>query len=180
MSEKIYNVDVPEENKLLRMKMPVFDFTKYSGKEINDLIDRMKSAMHVARGIGLSANQIGLPFRVFVGQIPAQHGRPKFYAIFNPEIEKSSEEVDAFEEGCLSAPGLYGDVKRPEEIVLRGFDKKGKPVKIKAWGLLARMFQHEVDHLNGTVFIDKATGLHKVDMSHGVPMADERWAEARD
>jgi peptide deformylase len=65
-----------------------------------------------------------------------------------------------FEEGCLSIPGKWGDVERAEQIVLSGFNKMGKPVKVKAWGLLARVFQHEVDHLNGKLFIDRAKKVY--------------------
>ena len=112
--------------------------------------------MKKADGIGLSANQIGLDFKVFVAQADG-----KFYAIFNPKILKSSEERAAMEEGCLSVPEVFGTVIRPAKIVLEGFDKNGKKLKIKAWGLLARIFQHEVDHLNGKLFIDKAEKLYK-------------------
>ena len=80
MTDKVYNVDVPAEDKLLRSKMPAFDFSKHSAKEIQELVNRMKRAMHAARGIGLSANQIGLPYAMFVGQVPAQGGDiPRFF-----------------------------------------------------------------------------------------------------
>ena len=119
--------------------------------------------MREALGIGLSANQIGLDFRVFVAEIPTPQNKPKFYAIFNPKIKKASKEKISLEEGCLSVPAVYGDVERAEKIVLTGQDKNGKRIKIKAWGLLARVFQHEVDHLEGKLFIDKAKNIHKLD-----------------
>ncbi len=117
--------------------------------------------MRAARGVGLSANQIGLPHRMFVAEIPSQDGILKFYAVFNPTIEKYSKEQDFLEEGCLSVPGTYGEVKRSLEVVLKGLDKNGKVVKMKAWGLLAHVFQHEVDHLDGKLFIDKAREVHE-------------------
>jgi peptide deformylase len=173
-SDEIYRIEIPEEAKLLRMKMPKFDFSKHDAKEIRALVARMKRAMLAARGIGLSANQIGLKLRMFVGQVPDANGSLKFYAVFNPEIQKVGTEKSAFEEGCLSIPGVYGETMRPDEVVLTGFDKNGKPLKIKAWGLLAKMFQHEVDHLNGIVFADHATDLHHVDLEGRVHAVD-RW-----
>ena len=116
----------------------------------------MRRIMHAANGIGLSANQIGLEFSVFVAEVPGANGELKFYAVFNPKIEKMENGIIAFEEGCLSIPGKWGQVDRAERIVLSGFSKMGKPVKVKAWGLLARVFQHEVDHLNGRLFVDRA------------------------
>ena len=152
----IWIVDNKEENKLLRKKMADFDFSKNDKKDIKKLIDKMKDAMKKANGIGLSANQIGLDLNVFIAQ-----AENKFYAIFNPKITKYSDTIMEMEEGCLSVPEVFGTVDRPEKVTLEGFDKNGKKIKIKAWGLLARIFQHEFDHLNGTVFIDKATDLHK-------------------
>ena len=162
MTDSIFLLDDPKQVGVLRAATKPYDFSAQPAAETRMLIDRMKRAMHTAQGIGLSANQIGLSLRVFVGQIPSHQGKPKFYAIFNPKITWKSDDLDTFEEGCLSIPGVYGAVKRHEKIVLEGFDKHGKPVKIKAWGLLARMFQHEVDHLDGKVFTDIATNVHPV------------------
>jgi peptide deformylase len=167
----IWTVDDKKEEAFLRKKTKPFTFrgdgsvevagTVLSKKEINDLILRMKKIMHAANGIGLSANQIGLEYRLFVAQVQSSQGENKFYAIFNPEFEKMSAEKETMEEGCLSVPGVYGDMTRPREVTLKGFDKAGRAVKIKAWGLIARVFQHEVDHLNGTLFIDKAKNLSR-------------------
>lgn len=122
----------------------------------------MRSIMRNANGIGLSANQVGLDMQFFIAEIPQRNKGPKLYAIFNPVITSVSKEQNAMEEGCLSVPKLSGLVSRPKEVVLTGFDKHQKPVKIKTGGLLAKIFQHEVDHLNGTVFIDKAVNVHEV------------------
>jgi peptide deformylase len=119
----------------------------------------MRQIMRAADGVGLSANQIELPYRLFVAQVPDSQGRLKFYAIFNPEIVKISKKTELFEEGCLSTPSQYGLVPRPTQLTLKGFDMNGKKIKIKAWGLLARVFQHEVDHLNGKLFIDRTKNI---------------------
>jgi peptide deformylase len=148
-----------KDDKFLRQKTVDFDFSKFSKKEINDLIQEMKKTMIAANGIGLSANQIGLKWKVFVAQVPATEGNSKFYALFNPSIIKTSEDEIFYEEGCLSVPGKYGEVKRPRYIIIKAQDKNGRPVKIKAWGILARVFQHEIDHLNGGLFIDKAKNI---------------------
>jgi peptide deformylase len=161
----IWKIDDKKQEKFLRKKVHNFDFSKFTKKESADLIVRMRKAMRAANGIGLSANQIGLDLNVFVAEVSDVDGGMKFYAIFNPKFEKISEEKVIFEEGCLSVPGTWGDVERPERVVLSGFDKFGKPVKIKAWGLLARVFQHEMDHLSGKLFIDRTKKLHKAEMT---------------
>lgn len=157
---------ITKENKegegFLRKKTKPFPFEKLGKKEIDDLLRKMRLSMKKANGIGLSANQIGLEWSVFIAQVPDTNGSLKFYSIFNPEIEKFSKETSEAEEGCLSVPKTYGPVARAERITLKGQDKNGKPVKIKAWGLLARVFQHEVDHLSGKLFIDKAGSIYKL------------------
>ncbi|MEK7147201.1 MAG: peptide deformylase [Patescibacteria group bacterium] len=143
------------EEKFLRRPARLFDFSKFSKKEIGELIKKMRKEMKIAQGIGLSANQIGLDFKVFVAEAPSETGAVKFYAVFNPAIKSFSKEIFEIEEGCLSVPNFYGKVKRPAKIVLSGFDKNNKKITIKAWGFLARVFQHETDHLNGILFTDK-------------------------
>jgi len=152
---------LPQEEAVLRSKAKEFEFTELSLMEIRDLVVHMRSVMRKARGVGLSANQIGLPYRLFVAEVPDGHGSTKFYAIFNPKLEKL-EDKELMDEGCLSVPGVYGQVERYEKLILKGQDAKGKPVKIKAWGLLAQVFQHELGHLNGELFIDKAKQLYEV------------------
>ena len=146
---RIYKVTNKNEAKILRIKVKDFDFKKFTPKEIRALIKRMREAMEKADGIGLAANQIGLDMKVFVAQVEG-----KFYAIFNPEITKTSKEAEIGVEGCLSVPGITEEVARSYRVTLKGLDKSGKKITIKAWGLLARVFQHETDHLNGKLFID--------------------------
>jgi peptide deformylase len=163
MVPEIVTVAQKKDEKFLRKKTVPFVFKNFDKKEINALVMRMRRIMHAANGIGLSANQIGLDFAVFVAEVPDSKGGTKFYAVFNPKIEKMQTGIVSFEEGCLSIPGKWGDVERAEQIVLSGFNKMGKPVKVKAWGLLARVFQHEVDHLNGKLFIDRAKKVYSAE-----------------
>jgi len=173
---KIITVENKRDAKFLRQKTAKFDFSKFSKAEIRELIKQMREIMTEAIGIGLSANQLGLNLRLFAVQIsdkPLKRDKDnkrilpppeemKFYAIFNPEIKKFSKEKIVMEEGCLSVPGVFGLVERPEKITLVGQDRYGKKIKIKAWGLLAKVFQHEVDHLNGILFIDKTKKIYKL------------------
>ncbi len=174
---KILVVDKKDEEKFLRKQTIPFDFRAFTRKEIDALVKQMREMMIKANGIGLAANQVGLNFRIFVAQIPKGDTEgdikklsrvdTKFYAIFNPEIVKISGEKNMLEEGCLSVPDIYGNVMRCDKITIEGFDKTGKKIKIKAWGILARVFQHEIDHLNGVLYIDKAKNISKVSTVKG-------------
>lgn len=157
----IQNASNKNEVKVLRSKAEHFDFDKISKKEISELVKNMRDTMRKANGVGLAANQVGLNFNAFVAEIPSSDGGSKFYAVFNPVLEKYGNDSATMEEGCLSVPGIFGEVERPEKVVLNYEDKNGKPQKIKAWGLLARVFQHEVDHLNGKLIIDRAKRIIK-------------------
>jgi peptide deformylase len=159
--DEILKIEDKKSEKFLRQKKAKFDFKEHSPKEIRTLIKSMRETMKLADGIGLSANQIGLPFRLFVAQVPDTQGKPKFYAVFNPEITKIFKESEILEEGCLSVPETWGPVERHYRLTLEGQDMNGKKIKIRAWGLLARVFQHEMDHLNGGLFTDKAEKLYK-------------------
>lgn len=174
MHEKIVTISKKEGEKFLRRKTlpfsfspkgePVVDGKTFARGEFSKLVLEMRKIMKAANGIGLAANQIGLPYRMFVAQIPAARGgEDKFYCVVNPELEKMSVEKASAEEGCLSVHGIYGTVERSEKVTLKGLDKFGKPLKIKAWGLLARVFQHEVDHLDGKLFLDRASETYKVE-----------------
>ncbi|MBI5152949.1 MAG: peptide deformylase [Parcubacteria group bacterium] len=143
-------------------------FLRKKTKEVSDpraitrgFISDMKKTMIAANGIGLAANQIGEECKVFV----AIHAG-KFYTLINPEIIKSSAEEEEAEEGCLSVPMVYGPVKRAARVTIEGTDMRGKLVKIKAVGLLARIFQHEMDHLNGKLFIDRAKNTYRIEPEH--------------
>lgn len=135
-------------------------------KNLQTVIDDMVETMRDAPGVGLAAPQIGLSERLIVVEYyehdddEEKEGAPKkLFAVINPEIVKTSEEMIVGVEGCLSIPGLLGEVERHAEVQVRGLNRHGKPVKIKAKGWLARIFQHEVDHLNGVLFPDRATRI---------------------
>jgi len=128
------------------------------GPVLQRLADDMLETMRDEPGIGLAANQVGVLQRVIVVELPKYDDEPrsgKTYAVVNPKIIKASREQEEMEEGCLSVPGLVGDVWRSVEVTVKGRNIKGKPIRIKARDLLARVFQHEIDHLNGILFIDR-------------------------
>jgi len=154
---KIHTIHNKLEEKILRTPCAPFDFKKFSKEEIRELIKAMRLMMIEANGIGLAANQIGLNISVFVAR-----NDDKFYAIFNPRLTDQGEEKFLLEEGCLSVPGTYGTVERFDKVVLEGQDKNGKKIKIKAWGLLAHIFQHEVGHLQGQLYIDIAKSVKHI------------------
>lgn len=147
----ILTIEKKQNEKFLRQPTQPFDFARHTKKEIRELVKTMRQTMKAAEGVGLSANQIGLNVSLFVAQV-----ENKFYAIFNPKVVKRADGEMEAEEGCLSVPEKYGMVPRAEKIWLEGQSPDGKKIKIKAWGFLARVFQHEVDHLNGKLFIDHA------------------------
>ncbi len=155
----ILTIKNKEEAHTLRAKVAPFDFARYTKPQITELLRTMRAAMTAAAGVGLAANQIGLNISIFVALV-----NNKFYAVFNPSITEISKETETTDEGCLSVPGAYGPTPRAVKVTLTGQDRAGRVIKIKAWGLLARVFQHEVDHLNGVLFIDKARDLRKYEI----------------
>ncbi len=135
-------------------------------KNLKTLVDDMVETMREAPGVGLAAPQIGLSQRLIVVEYyehevdeeeENEDVPKKVWAILNPEIIKASEETLIGIEGCLSIPNLVGEVERHASIQVKGLNRHGKPMKIKAEGWLARIFQHEIDHLNGVLFTDRAT-----------------------
>ena len=133
-------------------------------KNLKTLIEDMVETMREAPGVGLAAPQIGLSDRIIVVEYyereedeENEDAPKKVWAVINPEITKSSEETLMGVEGCLSIPGLVGEVERHAEVQVKGLNRHGKPMKIKAHGWLARIFQHEIDHLNGVLFTERAT-----------------------
>jgi peptide deformylase len=138
------------------------------GPELIKLLDDMVETMREAPGVGLAAPQIGVSQRVIVvefGDEEEEEVPRKLYMLVNPEISRLSPEVLLGTEGCLSIPGFLGDVDRSVEITVRGLNRSGKPVKIKAKGWLARIFQHEIDHLDGILFTDRAEKVWKVEQA---------------
>jgi peptide deformylase len=123
---------------------------------IKRLIDDMIETMREAPGVGLAAPQVGVPLRVIVVEY-----EDELYSVVNPEIVQSTGEITD-EEGCLSAPNWQGPVSRATNVLVKGRDRNGKEVRIKAEGWLARIFQHEVDHLDGVLFLDKVHDKSKI------------------
>lgn len=117
-----------------------------------ELLDNMAETMYAAPGVGLAAPQVGILQRIVVIDVEDEHG---LIELINPVITEYSREELIMEEGCLSIPGRSGKVKRPARVTVRALDRKGKEFELKAEGYLARAIQHEVDHLDGILFIDK-------------------------
>ncbi|MCS6906355.1 MAG: peptide deformylase [Anaerolineales bacterium] len=131
---------------------------------LQSLIEDMIETMRAAPGVGLAAPQVGVPLRLIVieyGEDENSDAPPKLYVMANPEILRASSETELGVEGCLSIPGFVGEVERAAEILVRGQNRFGKPTKVKAKGWLARIFQHEIDHLNGILFIDRTDKVWK-------------------
>ena len=135
---------------------PVTDITP----EIQQLIDDMVQTMYAAPGVGLAATQVGVPLRIFVADISIGRTTGQLLTFVNPEWV-TREGMQLEDEGCLSVPGFNATVARPARAVLKGLDREGRPQEIEATGLLARCFQHEMDHLEGTLFVDRLRGLQK-------------------
>ena len=143
---------VEEASKVLRTPPEVFDFE--NPPESPELIaEKMSEAMERFGGIGLSANQVGLPYRMFVMRT-ADAG---IKAFFNPELLKVSQETDLLKEGCLSFPDIYLMIKRSKVVELKYFDSEGEEHIITLDGIGARCVQHEIDHLNGIIFLQRAS-----------------------
>ena len=128
---------------------------------IRAFIDDMVDTMHDAPGIGLAAIQIGAPQRIVVIDLAKKDEPPQVQYFVNPEVVWSSEEKSVYEEGCLSIPEYYEEVERPARIRARFLDRDGQEREIEAEGLLATALQHEIDHLNGVLFIDHISRLKR-------------------
>jgi len=134
---------------------------------VHRLIDDMIETMQQVNGVGLAAPQIGVPLRVVVLQMPEEEP----VAIINPKMVKRSGEREVVE-GCLSLPGYAGEIKRSNSVTVKGLDRQGKAIRIKATGLMAQALEHELDHLNGSLYIDHIEGedkLHQIE-----PETDDR------
>lgn len=139
-------------------------------EEVRRLMDDMLETMYAADGVGLAAPQIGVSRRIIVVDVREPELPP--FGLVNPVVVSRGEEVDRGEEGCLSIPGLRDIVERSAEVVVEGLDREGNPRRIEANGLLARALQHEVDHLDGILFVDRVTPLKR-------QMLLKRWQKVR-
>jgi peptide deformylase len=128
--------------------------------DIDMLITDMIETMYAAPGIGLAAPQIGVPLRIFVVDTSIGRDARALYVLVNPEwVERDGVQLE--EEGCLSVPGFNATVVRPQRAVVKGLDRDGNPQQVEGTGLLARAFQHEMDHLDGTLFVDRLRGIKR-------------------
>jgi peptide deformylase len=145
-------------DKRLRLKSEPVDGID---KDVRALIDDMFETMYDAPGIGLAAIQIGIPKRVITMDL-AKKDEPKAPQVFiNPEVTWKSDEKATYEEGCLSIPEYYEAVERPSAVKVKFLDLEGKPHEVEASGLLATCLQHEIDHINGVLFIDHISKLKR-------------------
>jgi len=143
--------------------------------EIEVLIDDMIETMREAPGVGLAAPQVDVSSRVIVIEYSEQSEDPdivpeppKLYVVVNPEIVRKSPKTVFGNEACLSIPGYFGEVERSESVTVKGLRRDGKHFRIKAKGWLARIFLHEIDHLDGVLFIDRATQVWRIEEQEDV------------
>jgi len=162
----------------LRIEIYPTEVLRTKGREIEvneetrAVAARMIELMRGAEGIGLAAPQVGLSWRLFVAHVPVHEDDPVGAEIacnsenpqvfFNPEIVEFSNDLEPYDEGCLSLPGITGEVRRPSTVTMRAFDIEGKVVELRATGLLARCWQHEIDHLDGVLILDKMSQMSRL------------------
>ena len=142
-------------------------------KDLQTLIDDMVETMREAPGVGLAAPQVGVSTRLIVVEYQQDEeddeSPRKLFVVLNPEIVSASEEVETGVEACLSIPRIQGEVERNLKIVVKGLNRQGKPIKLKLSGWMARIFQHEIDHLEGVLFTDRATKAWRVKDEEEIP-----------
>jgi len=142
---------------LKRAAVPVKDING----ELQTLIDDMIETMYTAPGIGLAAPQVDVSKRLVVADVSLREEEDTpLIILINPEVVHADGDIES-EEGCLSLPGVVTSVKRAERVLIRGYDRKGNPIEIESEGLLSRVLQHEIDHLNGTLLIDRMSPIKR-------------------
>jgi peptide deformylase len=157
---------------LRRKAHKVSDF----GSEFQTLVDDIVETMRQAPGVGLAAPQVAQSIRLIVveyGDEENEETPPKLYVIANPEITRTSQDTLVGTEGCLSIPGIQGDVERFVSMTVKGLNRHGRPITVKAKGWLARIFQHEIDHLDGVLFVDRAEKLWHAEEHQGQVMPEK-------
>jgi peptide deformylase len=159
---------ITPRNPILRKK--AHRVNNFDDPKLQQLIDDMVETMLAAPGIGLAAPQVAISQRVIVVRLPDDEESKEEYGddagvlhiVLNPEIVRASDKMADGVEACLSIPGYYGTVNRHTSVTVRGYDRNGKKLRIKAKNWLARVFQHEIDHLDGVLFIDRATEIWRM------------------
>jgi peptide deformylase len=138
--------------------------------DVRRLVDDLFETMRAARGVGLAANQVGVPRRVAVVDVGEDDPPP--VVLINPVIVERGAELETVEEGCLSIPEIFGDVERPARVVVEALDRDGTPYRVEGTGYKARAIQHEIDHLDGILFLDHLSAVKR-----GLLLA--KWKKAR-
>lgn len=136
------------------------------GDELQELVDDMIITLQEASGAGLAAPQVNVSQKVILVEYGSEENEeipPTLYVTVNPKITRYSQELVTGAEGCLSIPGFMGEVERSQEIIVEGQDRFGKPLKMNVKGWLARIFQHEIDHINGILYTDRTTRVWETD-----------------
>ena len=139
---------------------PVKPLENIDGK-VQEMIDQMAATMYDAPGIGLAAIQVGWDKSLFIYDIAPRDENRSLHVLINPKIVTQEGELVSENEGCLSVPEFRADVKRAAHITVEAYDREGKPIRMDAEGLLAIVMQHEIDHLNGTLFIERISALKR-------------------
>lgn len=148
--------------------------------ELRAIVRQMFELMYEAKGIGLAANQVDLPYRLFVLNLKPEDAAAADEQVFiNPVLSQPKGMTEA-EEGCLSLPGLYAQVKRPESVAINAFDLAGNEIQVTAEGLYARAVQHEIDHLNGVLFIDRLSETAKLALKEPLEEFEIEFASRRE
>ena len=165
------------DERLRRKSRPIRRFDKKLRKFADDMVETMR----IADGVGLAAPQVGVNQRLIVVEMPEEGFEDdpqagKLFVVINPEIVRAQGEKEPGDEGCLSIPGYIGEVMRHPVITVKGQDVNGKNIRIKAYDFLARAFQHEIDHLNGILFIDHIQDPEKLRRIIHDPETDE-WRQ---
>lgn len=157
---------------LRKKSAPVTDITD----EHRELIEDMYESMHAHNGVGLAAPQVGVSLRIAVLGIPERGKKVLHVTLINPEYD-NVEGSNADDEGCLSIPGVYDELKRAAKLDVRALDEKGKPISFTCEGLFARAVQHEVDHLNGMLFVDRLSVLRRQRLKKELKAIEENYAD---
>ena len=147
--------------------------------ELRRIVREMFDLMYAANGVGLAANQVDLPYRVFVINLQADAAATDEECVFINPVLTARKGMNEAEEGCLSLPALYGQVKRPEKVVLNAFDLAGEELTLELDGLFARAVQHEVDHLDGVLFIDRLSPTGEMEARQALRDFEEEFLHRR-
>ena len=147
--------------------------------ELRGIVREMLALMYAAQGIGLAANQVDLPYRVFVLNVTGEASQTDAEMVFLNPVITARKGMEEAEEGCLSLPGVFGQVKRPDKISVTFYDLDGQARELELTGLAARAVQHEVDHLDGTLFIDRLTPTGRLEIKQSLDEFEIQFAGQR-